>query len=94
MALIVIATAATAAPTAKSFSTTASAALRSVRLGLRFVDLQRAAAKFGPVQRRDRFIGLGGIGHFHKPETPGSARLPVRHNADFFHRTVSLKNGS
>src|SRR5579872_915218 len=93
--LIVVATASSAASTTtKLLSTTSAAAPGAVCLGLRFVDLQRASAQFGSVQRRDCFIRFGGVSHFHEPEAPGSACLPVGNDADFFHCTVSLENRS
>jgi hypothetical protein len=97
MPLIVVATSSTASPTptAKVLSTTtAPTASWAVRLRLRLVNLQRAAAQFRSIQSRDCFVSLGGIGHFHETEASGSARLPVGHNADFFHRTVRLENRS
>jgi hypothetical protein len=97
MPLIVVATSPAASPTAtaKALSTTTAPTTSwAVRLGLSFVNLQRASAQFRSIQSRDRFVSLGGIGHFHETEAPGSARLPVGHNADFFHRTMRLENRS
>jgi hypothetical protein len=97
MPLIVVATSspASSTTTAKSLSPTpAPSTPGTVRLGLRLVNLQRAPAQFRSIESRDCFVSLGGIGHFHETETPGSARLPVGHNADFFHCTVSLENRS
>ena len=97
MPLIVVATssAASSTATAKSLSTTTAPTTSwTVRLGLRFVNLQRASAQFRSIQSRDRFVSFGGIRHFHETETACSARLPVGHNADFFHRTVRLENRS
>jgi hypothetical protein len=96
VSLIIIAPAstATAAPTTKLLPTPATTtAPRTIRLGLRFVDLQRASAQFRSVQRRNRFIRFRGIRHFHKPESPGSSGFPVGYDADFFHRTMSFENG-
>jgi hypothetical protein len=95
MTLIVIAAATSSASAAtKAFSTPTTAALRPVGLGLRLVNLQRASAQFRSVQRRHCFIGFGGIGHFHKPETACAPRFTIGHDADFFHRTMRLENRS
>jgi hypothetical protein len=95
MTLIVIAAATSSASAAtKAFSTTTTAALRPVGLGLRLVNLQRASTQFRSVQCRNGFISFGRISHFHKPEAPGAARLPIGHDTDFFHRTMSLETRS
>src|SRR5450755_2336371 len=97
VALIIIAPASTAPTTTAAKllpPTTAPAASRTIRLRLRFVDLQRAPTQLGSIQRRDGLIGFRRICHFDKPETSGASRLTVGHDADFFHRTVSLENGS
>jgi hypothetical protein len=91
--LIVVAPTTASTPTTpKSLSTPAAAALGTVGFGLRFIDLQSASAQFLPVQSRHGLIGFRGIGHFHKPESPGAASLPISHDAHFFHRSVSFEN--
>src|ERR1700691_3659792 len=96
VSLIIIAPPSAAAPPpAKLLSTTpTTTAPGTIRLGLRFVDLQRASAQFRSVQRRNRFIRFGGIRHFHKSKSPGASGFPVSYDADFFHRTMSFENGS
>jgi hypothetical protein len=56
------------AATASAAKTMASTS-RAIGLRLCFIDGQRSSAQFGPVERRDRFVGFSGIGHFGKPET-------------------------
>src|ERR1700683_980341 len=73
--LIIVATAASPATEALS------AATRSVGLWFGFVDLQRAAANFGSIQRRDRLVGLRRIGHLNKGEAAGASGFAVRDNA-------------
>src|SRR5580692_9171273 len=95
VSLIVVTTASAPASTAtKSLAATRSTAPRFVRLRLRFVDLQRAPAEFRSVQCRDSLIRLGCIRHLDEPETSGTPCLTVGHDADFFHRTVSLEHRS
>jgi hypothetical protein len=93
--LIIIAPASPSSTAAtKPLSTATATPLGTVGLGLRLVDFQRASAQFRPVQRRDSLVGLGGIGHFHESKAAGTAGFAIGHNADFFHRTMSLEYGS
>jgi hypothetical protein len=96
--LIIIASASatpTAAASAKALSAaTTATALGTVGLGLRLINLQSPSAQFRAVQRRYSLIGLGGICHFHESEPAGPSRFAIGHNADFFHRTMSLEYGS
>jgi hypothetical protein len=88
VALIVI------APTAPSSPKALSAASWPIRLGLGLIDGQWPSPQICSVQSCDRLIGLTGVGHFYKRETSRASRIPVRHQADLFHRTVRLKNVS
>src|SRR3954469_20679677 len=92
------ATAAAAAVASASSATTASKALATTTafgtIGLRlgFVDRQRPSSKVRPIKRGNGGIRLGGIGHFHEPETARAARFAVGDQRDFLYRSVRLEN--
>jgi hypothetical protein len=75
-------------------ATKPSAAPGPFRLGLRFVDLQRASSQFRSIQGGNRFISFTSVRHFNKREPPRAAGFPVGHDTDSFDLTVCLENGS
>src|ERR1700733_7992367 len=81
----------TSASTTKSFT---AAAPWTIGLWLGLIDGQGAATKFGSVQRRNRLVGLSGIGHFHERDTSRASGIAIRHQADLVHRAVWLKDTS
>jgi hypothetical protein len=81
MAAMVVATAASASKTIASAS-------RAIGLRFCLVDGQGSSAQISSVERRDRFVSFGGIGHFDKSETTGLARFPVGHESDFLNWSV------
>jgi hypothetical protein len=95
MAAIVVAppaaatTAASAAKPTTAAATTSTARTICFRFGL--VDGQGSSAQIGPVERRNRFVSLAGIGHFDESETAGAARIPVGHESNFLHRAMGLE---
>jgi hypothetical protein len=87
--LIVIAS--SSASASKPLSTSAA---WPIRFWFGLIDGQRTSTQFSAIQCRNGFIGFTRIGHFHKRKTPRAARLPVSHDADLFHVSVRLENGS
>jgi hypothetical protein len=88
---------ATTAPAKAASATTAKAstsATRAVRLWLGFVDLQRASAEFGTVQRRYGFFGLTGVGHLNERKAAGPSGFAVGDQADLFNRSVGLEESA
>src|ERR1700733_5143453 len=81
----------TSASTTKSFT---AAAPWTIGLWLGLIDGQGAATKFGSVQRRNRLVGLSGIGHFHERDTSRASGIAIRHQADLVHRAMWLKDTS
>src|SRR5574337_365192 len=71
----------------------ATAAPWPAPLGLRtrFVHLQVAPADLFPVERRNCLGRLVVIGHFHKSEPAGPARLPIRGHVDARNLSERLK---
>src|SRR5581483_109548 len=63
-----------------------------VRLGLGFVHFHRSPTKITAVQRRNRFIGFGSVGHFHETEAAGATGVTIRHKTHSFDGAVLLKN--
>jgi hypothetical protein len=95
VALIIVAPASAASTAAsKPLPTTTRAAPGTVRLGLRFIDLQSASAKLRSVQSSNRLIGFARIGHFHKPESSRASSFAIGYNADFLDRSVRFENRS
>jgi hypothetical protein len=102
MALIIVATTATAAGTstaAARSSTTAGSptagpsAGTSIGLGTSLVNIQSAAADLFPVQRRYGFFGFAGIGHFYECESSGTPSVTIRDYADLVNFAMGFKQG-
>ena len=75
--------AATAASTAKTAT--------ALRLGSRFVDIDRASADRGSIQSGDRLLAIFIAGHFHESETPRSSGVSVCHDAHAVDLSERLK---
>jgi hypothetical protein len=96
MALIVVASPASAARTSATSAGTpaaAGSAGTAVGLGTRFVDIQCAPAKVFPVQGGDGFFSFHGIGHLHECKSSGTSGVTVGDQADLIDFAVGLKQG-
>jgi hypothetical protein len=91
VALVVVAatTASAGTSTAAGSSSAASrtsAATRSaeasVGFGTRFVDVQRATAKFFPVESGDSFFGFAGVGHFYEGKSSRASGVTIGDQTD------------
>jgi hypothetical protein len=98
MALIVVASTTATAGTSTTASRTPTAPAGSARtalgFGTRFVDIQGAPAEFFAIESGDRFFGFGGIGHFHKCKSSGTAGVAIGHYANLIDFAVRFKQGS
>jgi hypothetical protein len=84
-----------ASATASGTSATArSAGTATIGLGTRFVDIQRAAAKFFSIQSRNGLLGFRRVGHFHEGESARAAGIPIGYYADLIDFAVGFKQGS
>jgi len=101
MALIIVATTATAAgtSTAARSSTTAGppsagpSAGTSISLGTSLVNIQGTAANLFPVQRRYGFFGFAGIGHFYECESSRTAGVTIRDYTDLVNFAMGFEQG-
>jgi hypothetical protein len=98
VALVVIASTASAAGTATAAgtstartSTATGSAGTAVGFGTRLVDIQCAAAEFFSVQRCNGFLGFAGIRHFDKCKSPRTAGVTIGDQADLIDFAVRLK---
>jgi hypothetical protein len=101
VALVVIASTASAAGTATAAgtstartSTATGSAGTAVGFGTRLVDIQCAAAEFFSVQRCNGFLGFAGIRHFDKCKSPRTAGVTIGDQADLIDFAVRLKQGT
>jgi hypothetical protein len=98
VALVVVASTATAAGTstaaAGTSATARSAGTATIGLGARFVDIQRAAAKLFSIQSRDGLLGFRRVGHFYEGKSAGAAGVPIGYHADLIDFSVGFKQGS
>jgi hypothetical protein len=89
-------TAAETAPTTASATEAfpAAEATGAVCFWLGFIDLESAAAEFGPVQRGDGFLCLARVGHLDEGKPARTASIAVSHHAHFFHGAMSFEDTS
>src|ERR1035438_5030290 len=77
-----------------ALTTAATAAVRAIGLGTRFVDVQRAAIQFAAVDRGDCLLGFAIVRHFHKPKASGLSGVTIGTDVDTVYGAVSFKQGS
>src|ERR1017187_8350538 len=77
-----------------ALATAATAAVRAIGLGTRFVDVQRTAIQFAAVDRGDRLLGLAVVGHFHKPKASGLSGVTIGTDVDTVYGAVGFKKGA
>src|SRR5262249_53837151 len=79
------------APTATSTAKTRATAPWTFRFRFGLINRQSASAQVSSVECGDGLVGLTGVAHFHEPEPPGAAGIPVGHECDLFHCAVRLE---
>jgi hypothetical protein len=89
--LIPVPPAPTAAVSSASSAAIATAAPTAFDLGTRLVNVQSTPANLAAVHRCDGFLSIFGARHFDKAEAARSASIPVGHNADAIHLSMSLE---
>jgi hypothetical protein len=63
-----------------------------MKLRARFVHVHRAAVKHRSIQCRNSALGFRRLGHLHKGDAAGFARIPVLDDRDGFDVSVGCKN--
>jgi hypothetical protein len=91
MTLIVIASASTTSA-AKALATATTTASRTVGFWLGLIDRQRPSTQIRAVQGCNRLVGLSGIFHFNKSETPLATGVAVGDEGDLFDCAVRFEN--
>jgi len=100
MALVVVASTtattgtSTAAASGTPTATTTGSAGTALGLGTRLVDIQRTSAQLFAIQSGDGFFGFGGVGHFYKCKSSGSASVAIGDKADLVDFAMRFKQSS
>jgi hypothetical protein len=81
----------TATATAATVTTAPAATAAALRLGAGFVNRQRSAAEFVPIQGGNCLIALGVICHFDKSKAFRLSRIAIGHDVYTIHTAVRFE---
>ncbi len=86
-----IATTIPSASSATESTASTTTAAGTIRLGTRFIHIERASANLAAVNAGNRFLAFLGVCHLDKAEAARTASIAISHDADTVHLSIGRK---